>query len=178
MKLKQFNFKKVRSTNQTSIRVINNSNCKFGLIVSETQSNGRGQYGRKWISYKGNIFMSIFYKLNKINLSFSSLTKKNCLLVKRVISKYCKKNITFKSPNDLLINKKKICGILQEKIEKSDEKYLIVGIGINLIKSPNLSNYLTTNLLDVTNRKINKKKIEKDLKITFEKFLSKYYKNL
>ena len=176
MKLKQFNFKKVRSTNQTSIRVINNSNCKFGLIVSETQSNGRGQYGRKWISYKGNIFMSIFYKLNKINLSLSSLTKKNCLLVKRVISKYCKKNITFKSPNDLLINKKKICGILQEKIEKSDEKYLIVGIGINLIKSPNLSNYSTTNLFDVINKKIKKKKIEKELKITFEKFLSKYYK--
>ena len=176
MKLKQFNFKKVRSTNQTSIRVINNLNCKFGLIVSETQSNGRGQYGRKWISYKGNIFMSIFYKLNKINLSLSSLTKKNCLLVKRVISKYYKKNITFKSPNDLLINKKKICGILQEKIEKSDEKYLIVGIGINLIKSPNLSNYSTTNLFDVINKKINKKKIEKELKISFEKFLSKYYK--
>ena len=176
MKLKQFNFKKVQSTNQTSIRVINNSNCKFGLIVSETQSNGRGQYGRKWISYKGNIFMSIFYKLNKINLSFSSLTKKNCLLVKRVISKYYKKNITFKSPNDLLINKKKICGILQEKIEKSDEKYLIVGIGINLIKSPNLSNYSTTNLFSVINKKINKKKIEKELKISFEKFLSKYYK--
>ena len=176
MKLKQFNFKKVRSTNQTSIRVINNSNCKFGLIVSETQSNGRGQYGRKWISYKGNIFMSIFYKLNKINLSLSSLTKKNCLLVKRVISKFCKRNITFKSPNDLLINKKKICGILQEKIEKSDEKYLIVGIGINLIKSPNLSNYSTTNLFSVINKKINKKKIEKELKISFEKFLSKYYK--
>ena len=176
MKLKQFNFKKVQSTNQTSIRVINNSNCKFGLIVSETQSNGRGQYGRKWISYKGNIFMSIFYKLNKINLSLSSLTKKNCLLVKKVISKYCKKNITFKSPNDLLIDNKKICGILQEKIEKSDEKYLIVGIGINLIKSPNLSNYSTTNLFSVINKKINKKKIEKELKISFEKFLSKYYK--
>ena len=176
MKLKQFNFKKVRSTNQTSIRLIKNSICKFGLIVSETQSNGRGQYGRKWISYKGNIFMSIFYKLNKINLSLSSLTKKNCFLVKRVISKYYKKKIIFKSPNDLLINKKKICGILQEKIEKSDEKYLIVGIGINLIKSPNLSNYSTTNLFDVINKKIKKKKIEKELKITFEKFLSKYYK--
>ena len=96
MKLKQFNFKKVYSTNQTSIRLIKNSKFEFGLIISEIQSNGRGQYGRKWISYKGNIFMSIFYKLNKINLSLSSLTKKNCLLVKRVISKYCKKNITFK----------------------------------------------------------------------------------
>tara|TARA_B100001113_G_C20719884_1_gene453208 strand:+ start:18 stop:554 length:537 start_codon:yes stop_codon:yes gene_type:complete len=176
MKLKQFYFKKVLSTNQTALRLIKNSKCEFGLIVSETQSKGRGQYGRKWISHKGNIFMSIFYKLDKINLSISSLTKKNCFLVKKVISKYYKKEINFKSPNDLLINKKKISGILQEKIEKSHKKYLIVGIGLNLIKSPNLPNYPTTNLFNVTNRKINKKKIEKELKITFEKFLSKYYK--
>ena len=120
--------------------------------------------------------MSIFYKLDKINLSIKSLTKKNCFLVKKVISKYYKNKITFKSPNDLLINKKKICGILQEKIEKSHSKYLIVGIGLNLIKSPDLVNYPTTNLFAVTNTKINKRKIEKELKITFEKFLSKYYK--
>ena len=87
-----------------------------------------------------------------------------------------KKKITFKSPNDLLIDKKKICGILQEKIEKSGVEYLVVGIGLNLIKNPNIRNYPTTNLFKIINRKINKKKFEKDLKITFEKFLSKYYK--
>ena len=75
-----------------------------------------------------------------------------------------------------MVNKKKICGILQEKIEKSKKEYLIVGIGFNLIKSPKISNYSATNLFEITNRKINKKKFEKDLKITFEKFLSKYYK--
>ena len=105
-----------------------------------------------------------------------SLTKKNCFLVKNTIAKYCKKKITFKHPNDLLIGNKKICGILQEKIEKSKNKYLVVGIGVNLIKSPTISNYPTTNLLEITNKKINKKKFEKDLKISFEKFLSKYYK--
>ena len=176
MKLKQFNFQKVKSTNQTAIRLIKNSNNEFGLIISEIQSNGKGQYGRKWISYKGNIFLSIFYKLDEINLSLDILTTKNCFLVKNVISKYCKKKITLKKPNDLLINKQKICGILQEKIEKSQKNYLIIGIGLNLIKSPNLSNYPTTNLFKINNRKINKKKIEKELKITFEKFLSKYYK--
>ena len=88
-----------------------------------------------------------------------------------------KKKITFKSPNDLLINKKKICGILQEKIEKSKKQYFVVGIGFNLIRSPNIPNYPTTNLFEVTNQKINKKKFVKELKITFEKFLSKYYKN-
>ena len=176
MKLKQFNFKKVKSTNLTAIRLIKSSKNEFGMVISEAQSKGKGQYGRKWISYKGNIFLSFFYKLENINLSINSLTKINCFLVKDVISKYYKKKITFKLPNDLLINKKKICGILQEKIEKSKKTYLIVGIGFNLVKNPNIPNYSATNLFKVTNQKINKKKFVKELKITFEKFLSKYYK--
>ncbi len=176
MKLEQFNYKKVKSTNQTAISLIKNSKKEFGMVVTETQYGGKGQYGRKWMSYKGNILLSFFYRLDKIDLSIGSLTKKNCLLVKNVISKYCKKKINFKQPNDLLVDKKKICGILQEKIEKFELKYLVVGIGINLIKSPNILNYPTNNLLQITNKKINKKKFEKDLKISFEKFLSKYYK--
>ena len=176
MKLKQFNYKKVKSTNQIAINLIKNSKKEFGMVVTETQYGGKGQYGKKWISYKGNILLSFFYKLDKIDLSVGLLTKKNCFLVKDVISKYCKKRINFKKPNDLLIDKKKICGILQEKIEKFKTKYLVVGIGINLIKSPNIPNYPTNNLLQITNKKINKKKFEKDLKISFEKFLSKYYK--
>ena len=176
MKLKQFNFIKVKSTNLTAIRLIKSTKNEFGLIISKAQSKGKGQYGRKWISYKGNIFLSFFYKLEKINLPLNSLTKINCLLVKDVISKYYKKKITFKLPNDLLINKRKICGILQEKIEKSKKSYLIVGIGFNLIKNPNIPNYPTTNLFKITNQKINRKKFIKELKITFEKFLSKYYK--
>ena len=96
MKLKQFNFKKVKSTNQTAIRIIRKTKYEFGLIVSQSQSSGKGQYGRKWISYKGNVFLSFFYKLKKINLSMNSLTKKNCFLVKDVISKYYKKKLHLK----------------------------------------------------------------------------------
>ena len=175
MKLKQFNFKKVKSTNQTAIRLIRSSKNEFGLIISEAQLKGKGQYGRKWISYKGNIFLSFFYKLENINLSLSSLTKINCFLVKNVISKYYKKKITFKLPNDLLINKKKICGILQEKIEKSKKRYLIVGIGFNLIKSPVIHNYPTTNLFEITKKKIKTEIFMKQLKKSFGKFLSQYY---
>ena len=176
MKFKQFNYKKIKSTNTIAISLIKNSKNEFGLVVAENQYGGKGQYGKRWISYKGNVFLTFFYKLDKINLSIRSLTRKNCFLVKSVISKYCKKKIYFKPPNDLLVNKKKICGILQEKIDNLKKKYLVVGIGINLIKSPNIQNYPTTNLLELTNKKINKKKFIKDLKISFEKFLSKYYK--
>ena len=176
MKIKQFNYKKVKSTNRTAIKIIKNSNNKFGLVTSEIQSSGKGQYGRKWISYKGNIFLSLFYRLDKINISMLLLTKKNCFIIKNVISKYCKKKISFKKPNDLLVDKKKFCGILQEKIRKFENDYLIVGIGINLIKSPSIQSYPTTNLQEITGKKINKKQLEKDLKISFEKFLSKYYK--
>ena len=64
MKLKQFNFKRVKSTNQTAIRLIKKNVSDFGLVISETQSKGRGQYGKKWISLKGNIFLSFFFRLD------------------------------------------------------------------------------------------------------------------
>jgi len=120
MKLKQFNFKKINSTNQTAIRLLKNSSNNYGLVVTEIQSNGKGQYGRKWISLKGNIFLSFFYKLEKINLPISSLTKKNCFLVKSVISKYYKKKITFKSPNDLLIEKKKFVEFFKKRSKNQE----------------------------------------------------------
>jgi len=138
MKFKRFRFKKVKSTNNTAIRIIKNYNLKNGMVISESQTNGKGQHGKKWISHKGNLFISFFHELKNINMSLSALTKINCLLVKKVLEKYYKKKIIFKKPNDLLINKNKISGILQEIISKSDNKYLIVGIGINLIKSPKI----------------------------------------
>ena len=176
MKLKKFKFKKVKSTNDTAIRIIKNSKYKSGMIISDKQINGRGQYGKKWISYEGNLFVSFFYELKNIKLSLSTLTKINCLLVKKLLSKYYKKKIIFKKPNDLLINKKKISGILQETISTSDNKFLIVGVGINLVKSPKIKNYLTTNLLELMNKNINKLKIENQLKQIFEKNLSKMHK--
>ena len=66
---------------------IKKSKVDYGMVVSETQSNGKGQRGRKWISYKGNLFVSFFYNLKNINFSISKMTKFNCLLVKKVISK-------------------------------------------------------------------------------------------
>ena len=176
MRFKKFKFKKVKSTNNTAIRIIRNSNFRFGMVIAEIQSDGKGQYGKKWISNKGNLFVSFFHELKNINISLPSLTKINCLMVKKALQKYYKKKIFFKKPNDLLINKKKISGILQETTFVSGNKFLIVGIGVNLIKSPEIKSYPTTNLSKLINKPINKINFENELKVIFEKNLSRMYK--
>ena len=108
MKFKKFIFKKVNSTNLTAINILKETKLNYGMIVADLQSKGKGQYGRKWISIKGNLFVSFFYNLDKIDLSLKKLTKLNCNLVKKTISNFYKKKILFKEPNDLLINGKKM----------------------------------------------------------------------
>ena len=176
MKFKVFRFKKVNSTNNTAIRIIKTSKFDYGMIISETQNSGRGQYGKKWISYKGNLFVSFFYELKNINLSISRLTKFNCLLVKKLLTNYYKKKIIIKKPNDLLIQKKKISGILQETVSILDDKFLIIGVGINIRKSPKIRNYPTTCLDELTNKTISKREIENKLKLIFERNFLKMYK--
>ena len=175
MKFKKFRFKKVKSTNDTAIRLIK-KNFKSGMVIAETQLKGKGQYGRKWISYKGNLFVSFFYELSLSNLSISMITKINCLLVKKLISIYVKKKIVYKKPNDLLIEKKKISGILQETISFSNKVFLITGIGININKNPIIKSYPATNIYDLTKKNITKLKVENDLKRLFEKNLTRINK--
>jgi BirA family transcriptional regulator, biotin operon repressor / biotin---[acetyl-CoA-carboxylase] ligase len=171
MKLKKFNFKIINSTNDLAIKIIKNTQNKAGIVIAEKQKKGRGQYGKKWISYKGNLFVSVFFPIDKIGLSLREFTKVNCLLVKKLLSNFYKGKISIKKTNDLLINKKKISGILQETLSKSGKKYIIVGIGINLIKNPSIKNYPTTNLLELINLKINSNSASTKIKKIYEKFI-------
>ena len=167
MKLKKFKFNKVKSTNNTAIRLIKNGN-DYGVVSSETQSDGKGQRGNKWISKKGNLFISIFFKINS-KISIKKITNLNLLILKKIISNQVKQNIKVKLPNDILINKKKVCGILQEIIYENEHKYLIVGIGINIINSPKILKYPTTYLNSYNKKKIDKIKLINKIKLYFEK---------
>ena len=174
MKIKKFNYKIVNSTNNAAINLINKKKINAGIVFAEKQKKGRGQYGKKWISYKGNLFVTIFFNLKNIKLTLKQLTKINANLIIKLISIYCKKKIKLKLPNDIMINKKKVCGILQEVIYKNNVKYLIVGVGLNLIKNPKISIYQTTNLYDLTHCKIDPNKITLNLKKIYEKFLNQH----
>ena len=176
MKIKKFEYKIVNSTNNTALRLIKRTNCQFGMVTTISQKLGKGQYGKKWISYKGNLFVSFFLKIQNRNLNFEKITKLNCELVRKLLSKFYKKKISIKPPNDLLINGKKICGILQESIIKDEQQYLIIGVGINLIKSPYIKDYPTTNLFELIKKKIDKNEFQNKLKSIFEKNINRIIK--
>ena len=171
MIIKKFKYKLVNSTNDVAIRLIKNKNINIGAVLADKQIRGRGQRGKKWISYKGNLFASIFFSIEKLNLSLRQLTLINAQLIKKIILKYYKKKVKIKLPNDIVVNKKKICGILQETIEKNGIKYLIVGIGMNLVNSPNIHAYPTTHLYELTKKKINVNIIFKELLLAYKNFL-------
>ena len=174
MKLKKFFFKKVNSTNDTAIRLIKLGNEK-GAILSELQSKGRGQRGNKCTSKKGNLFMTVFFEISK-KLSVKKIINLNILIIKNIISKKIRSILNIKKPNDIFINKKKVCWILQEMIFKNDKKFLIIGIGINIINSPNVTKYETTYLNNYSKKKINKIKLFNEIKLNYEKSIN-YFKN-
>jgi len=167
MKLKKFNFKKVKSSNNTAIRLIRRG-IDSGVVSADVQTQGKGQRGNKWISKKGNLFISIFFKVNS-KLSLKKITNINLSILKKIISSQVVGKIYIKLPNDILIYKKKVSGILQEIMYKNNNKYLIVGIGINVISSPNIRNYPTTYLNKYSKKKINKIRILNKIKLNFEK---------
>ena len=172
MKLKIYSFKNVKSTNDTALRFIK-SNIINGVITSETQKNGRGQYGKNWISNKGNLFMSIFFPI-KNKIKTETISKINLKIIKNIFLKKIKIRTTVKYPNDILIKHKKVCGILQEIIYNKSNKILIIGIGINIINSPKINDYETTYLNKYNKKKLKLFNLVKIIKSTFEKNQSYY----
>ena len=146
MKLKIVKFKSVTSTNDEAIKLIRSDKYLLGLVFSDSQTRGKGTMGKKWISHKGNIFISIFFKVNLIKIKIENYLIINAKIIKKILNEYTKKIIKIKKPNDLLIDGKKICGILQEVIDHKKEKYLITGIGINTKIFPLDKNFKSTSL--------------------------------
>ena len=172
MIFKKFIYKKINSTNDIAIKKIKKRYTK-GIIIAEEQKKGKGQYGRKWISQKGNFFISIFFRINK-NIPINTITKINCSTIKDLLSKLIKKKISIKLPNDLLLNNKKICGILQETTIYNKYKYMIVGVGINLVNNPEIKNYPITNILKETGKKIPILKLIEIIERNYKKKLKEF----
>ena len=120
MKFKLIKLKSVDSTNNYALNLIKKKILFPTIIIAEKQTKGRGRINNKWISLKGNIFMSIIFEINK-KYSLKKITNLNCHFIKHALKKFSKKKIEIKKPNDLLIEKKKFCGVLQETLFAKSE---------------------------------------------------------
>ena len=81
MKIKLKIYKKVKSTNDIALKLIKKNNSHPMLVTSKEQTNGRGRVGKKWISRKGNLFISLFFKLDQKWVLFNNFYAKNLLLL-------------------------------------------------------------------------------------------------
>ena len=174
MKFKVFSYKSITSTNDIAISLIKKEKKENGCVYTIKQTKGRGTHGKRWISTKGNFFVSIFFPLKKHYPSFSEFTTINPIIIASVIEKFCeKKYISFKWPNDVLVKEKKICGILQEHITLNNKPFLIIGIGLNVLSNPKLTKkYQATNIFEETKNKPSMKKILQYIVKSYEKFFT------
>jgi len=114
-----------------------NDKCKtlkqsndFNIVLAEEQTKGKGRMGKEWSSPLGNIYMSIAFSGSKSNEPLSLISGLICQeAINKVIGE---DSIVLKWPNDIILNKKKVGGILIEKEVLGSDVTNIVGIGLNL----------------------------------------------
>ena len=128
-------FEDIDSTNRIAKELANDGGKEGIVVISETQSSGRGRLDRKWVSPHGGLWFSFILR--------PQITPKKAPLLTLLTGVACAKTIRMygldakiKWPNDVLINKKKVCGILTEMGMGTGARfdvinYIVVGVGIN-----------------------------------------------
>lgn len=127
-------FEETDSTNLRAMQLGAEGAAHGSLIVTEEQSRGKGRRGRSWASPAGkNIYMSLLLRPDFPATQAPMLTLLMAYSVAEAL-KICEQvNVQIKWPNDLILNKKKICGILTEmSMQEMDINYVVIGIGINV----------------------------------------------
>ena len=127
-------FKEIHSTHKYAKEIALQEELDGKIIIAEQQTDGIGTKGRVWYTGEGkNIGMTIILKPKcKIN-QLEGLTIKIAECMKKAIYDLYKIHLEIKEPNDLILNGKKICGILTE-INTISEKinYLLISLGFNV----------------------------------------------
>lgn len=104
-------------------------------VVADSQTSGRGRMGRSFFSPESGLYMSVILEPDKIKCPLTLCTPAAALAVRKVLETEGIKGIKIKWVNDLLLEGKKVCGILtQAQSENGKIGRIVVGIGINLCK--------------------------------------------
>jgi BirA family biotin operon repressor/biotin-[acetyl-CoA-carboxylase] ligase len=172
--VKRFFYEKIDSTNTQAKRLLKKNPClpEGTVILAREQTRGHGRRGRKWFSPPGGLYLSLIL-YPKLNLKYTLyLTFISALSATETIEKLYPLKVLIKWPNDLILDHRKLGGILTEvEEEKNLIKYAIVGIGINLEKispPPQISTPITS-IEEGVNQKINHEEFIEELLKNYEK---------
>jgi BirA family biotin operon repressor/biotin-[acetyl-CoA-carboxylase] ligase len=128
------------------------------IILACEQLKGRGRRNRPWDSLRGNLHCSILVEIKENSSRTSELSFVSALSVGKTLACYLTDPslLSYKWPNDVLVNKKKISGILleTEKSLKTEKEWLIDGIGVNLVAAPQNVTYPATSLKEEDQREV------------------------
>ena len=125
-------FKEVASTN-TVAKFLSMHNVENGtVVISEKQTKAKGRSGKPWESPLGGVWLSIILKPNVDQSKFPMITLATGVAVAKTLEKIGVEEPEIKWPNDIMINGKKVCGILTEAIAKFNTvENVIIGVGID-----------------------------------------------
>ncbi|KXG73982.1 biotin--[acetyl-CoA-carboxylase] ligase [Thermotalea metallivorans] len=124
----------IDSTNTMAKKIAAEDGEEGTIVIAEEQTEGRGRLGRKWVSPKGTgIWMSLILKPSIEPTEAAKITQIAAAAVALAIRKVTGCEAGIKWPNDIILERKKVCGILTEmSAELNCVNYVIVGIGINV----------------------------------------------
>ena len=176
-------FDTIDSTQNQALKMANDASHNGSVIVASKQTGGRGRAGRKWVSPKGGIWISIILQ-PKFDISITTLFPiASALALSIAIEKTCSIEPELKWPNDLTIKGKKVAGMLVDvSLESNRIENLVLGVGINFdvnVKQIEKSLKGTPNFYGVATLNGQKKKVKPiQLVQTFLVELEKIYKLL
>jgi birA, biotin-[acetyl-CoA-carboxylase] ligase region len=133
------------------------------VVISETQTAGRGRFDRKWLSPIGGIWMTILLQPPLEIQDLSKMTLLSSSAIIETLVKNYKIRLNVKWPNDIYFNTKKLSGILAESEKINDKTYLIIGMGINA--NNDFGNYKNENLNAVSLKEITGMQINRNFLI-------------
>lgn len=117
------------------LKTLSHKGCENGTVAAaREQTSGKGRLGRKWVSEKDeNIYFSVLLKPQLSPMEVSGITPVAGLAVCKAIREFCNIDCKIKWPNDVIVNNKKLVGILTEMSAEFDAvEFIVIGIGINI----------------------------------------------
>jgi BirA family transcriptional regulator, biotin operon repressor / biotin---[acetyl-CoA-carboxylase] ligase len=179
-----FYFPLVTSTNSMAKESLKSMNVPLSegtVMIADMQTAGRGRLGRIWYSPHGGIWLTIVLFPNLEPAYISKITLMTAVVLVRSIKSLYDIPVHIKWPNDLLIEKKKLCGILTEMAAESDRiNYVLVGIGVNAnIRRENFPEDIreqSTSLQEISGELISRIRLVQIMLENFEKYYGKLKK--